>query len=48
MLSGDLFVYCLMALNALAAVTYAWQGAGWKAFYWACVFGLNVCLLKLN
>ena len=47
-MSGDWFVYALITLNAGACVTYAWQGAGWKALYWLAVVILNVCLLKLK
>lgn len=47
-MSGDWFVYALMALNVGASVTYAWQGLGWKAFYWATVTILNLCLLRLK
>lgn len=47
-MTADWFVYSLIALNAGACVFYLWEGHGWKAFYWLCVVGLNVCLLKLK
>jgi hypothetical protein len=43
---GDWFVYGLITLNAGAMVFYALDGLYMKAFYWACVIGLNVCVLK--
>ena len=35
-------------LNAGAMLTYAIQGHGWKAVYWASVIVLNYSLLKLK
>jgi hypothetical protein len=43
---GDWFVYGLITLNTGAMVFYAWDGLYTKAFYWACVIGLNLCVLK--
>jgi|CXWL01.1.fsa_nt_gi hypothetical protein len=47
-MNGDYFVYALVALNAGACVTYAASGAYTKAFYWLCVIGLNLSLLRLK
>jgi hypothetical protein len=47
-MSGDLFVYALIALNAGAMLTYGWQGVWNKAFYWLCVIGLNYSLLRMK
>ena len=47
-MTGDWFVYALMALNVGASATYAWQGMGWKSLYWATVTMLNLCLLRLK
>lgn len=47
-MTGDLFVYALIALNAGACLFYLAEGQGVKALYWACVIGLNVCLLKMK
>lgn len=47
-MSGDLFVYALMTLNAGAALSYAWEGAWWKVVYWCAVVVLNLSLLKLK
>ena len=47
-MTGDWFVYALIALNAGACVTYAWSGVYLKAFYWLCVIGLNYSLLKMK
>ena len=47
-MSGDLSVYGLMSLNAGACLFYAWEGAGYKALYWASVIVLNFSLLKLK
>lgn len=47
-MTGDYFVYALIALNAGASVFYACEGQYVKATYWICVVGLNVCLLKLK
>ena len=48
MIAGDLFVYVLMLLNLGAALSYAAQGYYVKGFYWACVLGLNWCLLRMQ
>ena len=45
---GDWFVYGLMTLNAGAMLTYGWQGAYTKAFYWLCVIGLNWSILRMR
>lgn len=45
---GDWFVYALMTLNAGAMLTYGWQGAYVKAFYWLCVIGLNWSILRMR
>jgi hypothetical protein len=47
-MSGDLFVYVLMALNAGASLWYALEGQFVKSFYWLCVIGLNFCILRLK
>ena len=47
-MSGDLFVWGLMTLNAGAAIFYAWDGLYVKAFYWCCVIGLNYSLLRMK
>lgn len=47
-MSGDWFVYALMALNVGASAAYAWQGYGWKACYRATVTLLSLCLLRLK
>jgi hypothetical protein len=47
-MTGDLFVYALMTLNAGACVWYALDGLWVKAFYWLCVIGLNWSLLRLK
>jgi hypothetical protein len=47
-MTGDYFVYLLIALNAGACLFYLADGQAWKAFYWLCVIGLNLCLLKLQ
>lgn len=47
-MTGDWFIYALMTLNAGAMLTYAIQGHGWKAVYWASVIVLNYSLLKLK
>ena len=45
-MSGDLFVYGLIALNLGACVTYTWQGLYVKGFYWLCVVGLSGCATR--
>jgi hypothetical protein len=47
-MTGDWFVYGLMALNTGAMVFYAWEGLYTKAFYWLCVIGLNYSLLRMK
>jgi hypothetical protein len=47
-MSGDWFVYALIALNAGACLFYAVEGQSWKAFYWLCVIGLNCALLRMK
>ena len=47
-MSGDWFVYALIALNAGACVAYTASGSYTKAFYWLCVIGLNLSLLRLK
>jgi len=47
-MSGDLFVYGLIAMNLCAAIYYAYDGLWIKAFYWLCVIGLNASLLKMK
>jgi hypothetical protein len=47
-MTGDLFVYALITLNAGACAFYALSGAYTKAFYWLCVVGLNYCILRLK
>lgn len=47
-MSGDYFVYGLMALNAGAMAFYAWDGLYMKAFYWLCVIGLNFSILRMK
>ncbi len=47
-MTGDYFVYTLMALNLGAAVAYGWQGHGIKARYWLAAFLLNFCVLKMK
>lgn len=47
-MSGDLFVYLLMILNAGAMVFYALDGLYVKAFYWLCVIGLNWSILRMK
>ena len=48
MIAGDIFVYCLMLLNAGAAISYAAQGYYVKALYWTAVLVLNGCLVKMQ
>ena len=47
-MSGDYFVYGLIALNLGACVTYTWQGLYVKGMYWAAVVVLNLTLLRLK
>lgn len=47
-MSGDYFVYGLVTLNAGACLVYAWEGQWVKSFYWLCVIGLNVSLLRMK
>lgn len=47
-MSGDYFVYALIVLNTGAMVSYGWQGLWLKSFYWLCVVGLNLSLLRLK
>ena len=47
-MTGDWFIYALMTLNAGAMLTYAIQGHGWKAVYWASLIVRNDSLLKLK
>lgn len=47
-MNGDYFVMALIALNTGAMVSYGWQGHWWKSFYWLCVVGLNVSLLRMK
>ena len=47
-MSGDYFVYALIALNAGAMVFYGWDGNWNKALYWLCVIGLNVSILRMK
>lgn len=47
-MSGDVFVYLLITLNAGACLFYLAEGAVVKAFYWLCVIGLNWALLRMK
>lgn len=47
-MSGDVFVYGLILLNAGACLFYAWEGLWVKSAYWLCVIGLNYCLLRMK
>ena len=47
-MSGDWFVYGLIALNAGAMAFYAYDGLWTKAFYWLCVIGLNWSILRMK
>lgn len=47
-MTGDLFVYALIALNAGACLFYALGGQYTKSFYWLCVIGLNWALLRMK
>jgi hypothetical protein len=47
-MSGDYFVYGLITLNAGAMLFYAYDGLWNKAFYWACVIGLNWSILRMK
>lgn len=47
-MSGDWFVYALMALNAGAMIFYGFEGHWNKSFYWLCVIGLNYSILRMR
>lgn len=47
-MSGDCFVYALMALNAGAMIFYGADGHWNKSFYWLCVIGLNWSILRMK
>ena len=47
-MSGDVFVYGLIVMNAGACLFYLAEGAVVKAFYWLCVIGLNYCVLRMK
>jgi hypothetical protein len=47
-MTGDYFIYTLMALNAGASLTYGWQGHWIKSLYWIAALLLNFCVLRMR
>jgi len=47
-MTGDHFIFVLMALNLGASLTYSWQGQWIKALYWLAALLLNFCVLRMR
>jgi len=47
-MTGDMFIFTLMALNLGASVAYGWQGNYIKALYWLAALLLNFCVLRMK
>lgn len=45
---GDLFVKALIVQYVLASAAYGWQGAGYKALYFASAAGISVAVLGMK
>ena len=45
---ADLFVKALIAQYALVTALSVWEGAWWKALYWASAAGISVAVLRMR